>query len=219
MKISAVISFMVSVAMIGCAPKYFLMDTASDTVFEYENDYYVSKIDTSVELHYQFWSQDGALWLSTLNTSKQVMFLILDSTYLKFDGEKQYFDFLVDWSEYSSQLATIPNLTDYDFNKVLPIIPGQWKGMLSDPFPMGVKEWSEQDPLEMFTKETSPWQIEVQVCFFQGGNAYTPICKNDEVWVESFIEIDANQLRSLELDPGYKKADKFYITNSLGWGG
>jgi len=219
MKISAVIICAISIAMMGCASKFFLMDTASETVTEYKNDYYVSKIDTSVELHYQFWSQDGALWLSALNTSRQVMFLILDSTYLKFGGEKQYFDFLVDWSEYSSQLATIPNLTDYDFNKILPMVPGQWKGMLSDPFPMGVKDWAELDPLEVFTKETSPWKVEVKVCFYQGGNAFTPICQNDTIWVETFTPIDANTLRSLELDPKYKKADKFYITNSLGWGG
>ena len=220
MKIYAVVSALVFMGLLaGCSSKFILLDTTSDSVFEYKNDYYVSHIDTVIELHYEFWSKDGALWLSALNKTNKPMFLILDSTYITFAGQKRYFDFLVDWAEYSSRLSTIPNLTDYDFSKTFPVLPGQWKGMLSDPFPMSVKDWEERDPLTVYTKETSPWKVTVQVCFYEGGNAFSPICKRDEVWVESFTPIDAPTLRSLELDPDYKKADKFYITNSMGWGG
>ena len=203
----------------GCTSTFLLMDTTSDTVYEYQNDYFVSKIDTSIELHYELWSQNAELWLSALNSTSKLMFLVLDSTYVMFEGEKYPFNFLVDWEEYSRPLAQIPNLTDYDFNKVMPLLPGQWKGMLGQRLPMSVKEWEERNPIDVYTKENTPWKIEVQICFFEQGNAFTPICKRDQIWIESFTPVDGNMIRSLELDSDYNKADKFYITNSLGWEG
>ena len=203
----------------GCTSTFLLMDTTSDTVYEYQNDYYVSKIDSTVEFHYELWSQNAELWLSVLNSSDNLLFMILDSTYIVYDGDIYPFNFLVDWDEYSRPLGQIPNLTDYDFNKVMPILPGQWKGMLGQRIPMSVKEWTERDATDVYTRENSPWKIEVQVCFYVEGNAFTPLCKRDVIWVETFTPVDGNTIRSLEIDSDYKKADKFYITNSLGWDG
>lgn len=90
--------------------------------------------------------------------------------------------------------------------------------MLGDELIMSLKEWEELDSSDTFTKENSPWKITVQVCFYQYGNAYTPICHRDEMWVETFTPIDGNMLRSLQIDKSYQKADKFYMTNSFNTG-
>ncbi len=207
----------VSLMISGCSTMYYVMDTNSDTVYEYQNDFFVSRIDSSVELHYEMWSQNASIWLSALNNTDRMLFVIIDSTYIEYNGERYHFDHLYDWEDYSKQLARIPNVEDYDLNHVLPILPARWKGMMAEPLTMTTKEWEELDPSATYTKENTPWQITVQVCFYRDGNAYSPLCQRDEIWVESFTPVDASVLRSLQRDDTYQKADKFYITNALGW--
>ena len=213
----AAVSVIVSLMISSCSAMYYVLDTNSDTVYEYQNDFFVSRIDSSVELHYEMWSQNASIWLSTLNNTDKMLFVIIDSTYIEYKGKRYSFDHLYDWEDYSKQLSRIPNVEDYDLNHVLPILPGRWKGMMAEPLPISVKEWESLDPATTFTKENSPWKITVQVCFYRHGNAYTPLCQRDEIWVESFTPVDASMLRSLQRDDKYQKADKFYITNSLGW--
>jgi hypothetical protein len=200
----------------GCNTLYYVMDTNSDTVYEYQNDFFVSRIDSSVELHYEMWSQNASIWLSALNNTEKMLFVIVDSTFIKYNGKRYGFDHLYDWDDYSKQLSRIPNVDDYDLNHVLPILPGRWKGMMAEPLDMSVRDWELLDPTATFTKEDSPWKITVQVCFFRQGNAYSPLCQHDEIWVESFSPVDAGILRSLQRDDKYQKADKFYITNAMG---
>lgn len=200
----------------ACNTMYYVMDTKSDTVYEYQNDYFVSRIDSTVELHYEMWSQNASLWLSALNNTDRMLFVITDSTYIEYQGERYSFDHLYDWDAYSKQLARIPHIEDYDLNKVLPILPGRWKGMMAEPLPMSVKDWELRDPSATYTKEDSPWKITVHVCFYRDGNAFSPVCQRDDIWVESFTPIDAGMLRSLQNDDDYQKADKFYITNAMG---
>lgn len=201
----------------GCSVQYYVMDTNSDSVYEYQNDFFVSHIDSSVELHYEMWSQNASLWISTLNKTDEMLFVIIDSTYIEYKGDRYKFDHLYDWEDYSKQLARIPNVEDYDLNHVLPILPGRWKGMMAEPLTISVKDWELLDPTATYVKEDSPWKITVQVCFYRHGNAFSPLCQRDEIWVESFTPVDAGVLRSLERDEEYQKADKFYITNALGW--
>ncbi len=199
----------------GCVSKYFVLDTTSDTVYEYKNDFYVSKIDTVIEMHYQFWSRDAALWLSVYNNMGENLFLIVDSTYIEHNGQKQKFDHYVDWSEYSRQFSAISELEQYDLNRVLPIIPGFWKSMLSDPLKFDISEWEAYDPNSVWDKEDSPCVITVQTCFYRQSYAVTPICNRDTIWVQTFAPVDAQQLRQLEYKSSYLKADKFYISNSF----
>ena len=209
---------MACLLLTGCSSSiYYVMDTNSDSVYEYQNDFFVSRIDSSVELHYEMWSQNASLWLSALNNTDKMLFVIIDSTYIDFNGNKYRFDHLYDWDDYSKQLERIPNVDNYDLNKVLPILAGRWKGMMAEPLSMSVKDWELLDPATTYTKEDSPWKITVQVCFYREGNAYTPLCQRDEIWVESFTPVDASILRSLLKDDKYQKADKFYITNALSW--
>jgi len=208
---------LITLMLSGCSTLYYVMDTNSDTVYEYQNDFFVSRIDSTVELHYEMWSQNASIWLSALNNTNRMLFVIIDSTYIEYKGQRYRFDHLYDWDDYSKQLARIPNVDDYDLNHVLPILPGRWKGMMSEPLQMSVKDWETLDSADSYTKEDSPWKITVQVCFYKHGNAYAPLCQRDEIWVESFTPVDGSVLRSLEKDDKYQKADKFYITNAMGW--
>lgn len=204
-----------TICLSGCVPQYFVMDTTSDTVYEYQNDFYVSKIDTVIEMHYEFWSRNAALWLSVYNNLDESLWLIVDSTYVEYNGRKRKFDHLVDWQDYSRQLAGIQGLQDYDLNRVLPIVPGFWKSMLSDPLEFDIAEWEAYDPNSVWEKEDSPCVITVQTCFYRQSYAVTPICQRDTIWVQTFAPIDAQQLRQLETKSSYLKADKFFISNSF----
>ena len=201
----------------GCVSQYYILDTTSSSVYEYKNDFYVSKIDTVIEMHYEFWSQNAALWLSVYNNMQEPIFLIRDSAYLEYNGKKVMFDHLVDWPEYSKQLAITPGLDDYDLSRVLPILPNRWKGMLSPGVSVDVDQWENYPANTVFTQEDTPWKVCVQTCFYQRSYAITPICQRDTIWVQTFAPTDPQSLRNLELNTSYLKSDKFYITNSLNW--
>lgn len=208
-----VIATSVSLLM-SCNARYLLLDTFSDSVYEYQDDFYVSKVDSTLELHYELWSQNASLWLSALNSSKDLLFIIADSSYVNYNGEKYYFDLLVDVEEYTRQLSQIPNIADYAIGDLFPVLPGRWKGMLGQGLPFAISDFEGIDPETKFTKENSPVVMSIQTCFYKYPIAYLPTCKTDSIWVEAIVPIDGSVLRALENDREFKKADKFFITNA-----
>lgn len=204
---------LIAVAAASCNTQYFVLDTFSDTVYEYKNDFYVSNVDSAVELHYELWSRNASVWLSVLNTSEDLVFIVTDSTYIQHGRNRYPMDLTVDFDQYADQLSRVPNFEDYDLGNVYPVMPGGWKGMLGPPLTLTTEELERIDPTETYDKSNSPLIFSVQTCFYRLPFALKPLCHRDSIWVQSVTPVDAGLLRSLEADPEFKKADKFYVTD------
>ena len=204
-------------AISACSYGVYFMDTTSNSVYEYQDDFYVRTVDSTMEMHYNLWSNGAAIWMSAVNLTDQVMFIITDSCYVTFEDERYYFDLTYESDEYVLQLSRIPDLSDYQIGKFFPVVPNGWKSFLSPSLPFGMKELREMDYSKTYTKEESPYQIATQVCYFRQSAAFSPTCVRDTIWVEKITLGDDSVLRRIENDDDYNKADKFYISNQTGY--
>ena len=208
------LSLFLTLTIAGCSSKMFVVDTASSSVYEFKDDYYVRAVDSTMELHYNLWSNRASIWMTAYNLSRDAIFMITDSCYISYDNDKYYYDLSIEGEEYISQINKIPDLEDFKLGEFYPVASTGWKSFLGPLLPLNVTELEAIDPAKTFTVEDSPLVFTSQICWFAKSGAFAPKCVRDTMWIESVTPADASLIRSLENDRDFKKADKFYVSNN-----
>ncbi|MDX1479036.1 MAG: hypothetical protein R3301_15085 [Saprospiraceae bacterium] len=211
--------FLIVLTTSSCTVQYLLADTTSDTVVEYQDNYYVAHSpDSLLEFHYDFWQVNGTLWLSTLNRSDSLVLLRTDSCTLRYQGFRYRFDHFQDWEEYVQPLLGDSAITLLEPDEILPLLPRQWKGLLGPDLSFDLKNWKSYAEGVSYDRSDSPLDLEVRLCY-QVGRPSSPLrCTMHRLWVEHVKYLRARDFRAMQT-PEFSTSDKFYMLRMPGAGG
>ncbi|MDX1408119.1 MAG: hypothetical protein R3330_08300, partial [Saprospiraceae bacterium] len=194
-------------------------DTASDRVVEYQDNYYVAySRDSLLEFHYDLWDERGPIWLSVLNRSDELILLRPDSSSVRLGATRYSFDHYQDWEDYVKPMLGDSLINILDPDRVLPLGPGQWKGLLGPELYFEIDNWKSLSEGKAFTRETSPLTVDVRLCYTRRDSVDVLKCAQHTLWVEHLQFLRGRDFQKIQQDPDINTADKFYLLRSPGAG-